>query len=181
MWSRYRLALALFGLVTMTCPASTATNDPSSLTAVDPRSKCTLVVPKMFATVPVTADPTPAAKAWGSNMMTWSGPCKAKRAHGNGVARMMSAGKVIGTWYGDAKDGLLDVGVLEDSYGFNAGKFNGVAFLPLTDQAVEQRAVGKAIAAAAALSATFRKMGNTASEKYYLTRIDFMKAMLEGE
>jgi hypothetical protein len=113
--------------------------------------------------------------------MSWSGACKNKMADGNGVARMLVGGKVIGTWYGRARAGKLDIGVIEDENGFEAGKFAQTMFSDATTPEIEAAAVAKAKAAVTALVARFDKAGNKASSTYYKNKIDYLDSLLLGE
>jgi hypothetical protein len=177
------VSLGLFlcvALSTNTASAETQKNT-LSITASDKKTGCTLSVPQMFATKPVTAEQPPAQKPWGSAQMLWSGACKNKRATGNGVARMMSGSRVIGTWYGDAKDGAMTTGVIEDRYGYEAGTFVKNRLTSPQDMAAERAAIERAKIAADALAKSFKKSGNIASAKYYSDRIDAFEAMALGE
>jgi hypothetical protein len=168
------------GLVN-TCNALAASPVIPSVTARDAQTGCGLVVPKMFATKPVAAEAASAPKPWGSKVMSWSGACKNKLADGNGVARMLVGGKVIGTWYGQARAGKLDIGVAEDADGFEAGKFAEAGFSAATTPEIEAAAVAKAKAAVTALVASFDKAGNKASSTYYKKKIEFLDSLLLGE
>jgi hypothetical protein len=153
----------------------------ATIAATDKKSLCTLTVPQKYATTPITSDPTPPAKVWGSPMMSWSGPCVGKKANGNGVARMLSGGKVIGTWYGDTKNGILDSGVIEDGYGYEAVRFVGGKPVLASDNADEAKMIARAKIAVKNLIKSFEKSGNRASAAFYRDRQQALESMALGE
>jgi hypothetical protein len=150
---------------------------PASVVTVDKTTGCTLKIPQ----------------SWGSKIMTWSGGCKNKLADGNGVARILSGGKVVTTWYGDVKTGMPDFGVKETTEGREMGRFANGNFID-TDEYYNQKnlapgidpvrkamvdALSRGSAAAKALGDKFEKSGNKASAAYYRKKAEEIDGSLD--
>jgi hypothetical protein len=151
--STYRyFLLFVVCLSATTCAASAQSSTATaSLTLTDIKTKCTLAVPAQ----------------WAVKTMLWSGKCLKNRADGNGVARIMSSGKVIGAWYGDAKAGRIDTGILEQGDERQLGTFDKNFSMVSIDGMEPNRAMEKADKAAKALAAIFDKAGNKGSAAFY--------------
>ncbi len=178
---KYHLEIAVALVCLLHGPVALSAVVTSTVTATDRNTGCKMVVPKLYATTPQTAEPQPPLKPWGQPVMHWSGNCANKRAEGNGVARMMSGGKVIGVWYGSVTHGILSAGVIEDSYGYEAMIFANGRFSPPSDPAAEGRIIAAAKTAAEDIARGFEKAGNAGSARFYRERAKAIGDMNLGE
>ncbi len=172
-----RLAAACTALLLLTQISTAARTAPASLPVAGNNTGCTLTVPAR----------------WGAKTMTWSGACKNKRAHGNGVARMLANGKPVSTWYGDVSNGAPAFGVHETAEGLEMGKFVNGGFLssdayytgkenPADGDPARQafiHALGRGAMAAEALAAKFAQQGNKASAAYYRKKAEQINDTLD--
>lgn len=150
-----------------------ALSDNDWMVATDRTSGCTLEVPALFVTQTMPGDLPADLSPWGSATMTWSGACIGGKASGNGVARMISKGKVQGAWYGDTEGGRMTVGVIEDDDGVQAGRWNRGRL----ESVMDQPALDKALIAVRMLAANFRAQRNPSSASYYDGRIDLIESL----
>lgn len=154
---------------------------PALVVATDKKSGCTLRVPRVYATRPVTAEPIPSAKPWGTPTMTWSGGCVNKRASGDGVVRILSGAKVVGAWYGSAVSGMLGQGVIEDSYGYEAGQMRSNGTLAPLAHDADMALIKRSATIARSYAMQLEKGGNKGSAAYYRGKAEDIGAMLLGE
>jgi len=100
-------------------------------------------------------------------VLRWDGPCVDKRATGLGVLRAYEGTRATRVFYGRMSAGQMELGVVELSDGYVAGRFDGGRRVPSDDRNVLIDAFRQASQAASDAAERFRRAGNTASAAHY--------------
>ncbi len=108
-----------------------------------------------------------APESWESYAVQWTGACVGNLAHGSGVLKGLSEGKVQELFYGRVKQGILDIGVIETDRGYLAGRFADGKPVQNEDRQTYIRAFREAADGANQASEYYRQKGNAASANYY--------------
>ncbi len=145
------LRIGVFCLVAM---LSTSAGSAASTWTIDKATHCRVEVPP----------------SWESFTVQWTGACIDGLADGSGVLKGFSNGKVREFYYGRVKQGLLDLGVVETSEGYVAGRFKEGKAADEGDRQTYILAFREAVAAAKQASEFYRRKGNSASAKYYANK-----------
>lgn len=111
---------------------------------------------------------------WLARQVSWEGPCKDGKAHGNGLIRATKPNSPPHLFYGVLDHGALRKGVIDDADGgYRLGEFANGVLKPVDDLAVgafkvEMFALASDIAKA--YSQRLQKAGNTASAAFYVNQ-----------
>ena len=108
-----------------------------------------------------------APQTWEKYAVQWTGACVEGRADGSGVLKAFSGGKVQELYYGRAKQGVLEIGVIETDNGYVAGRFADGKPVQDGDRETYIQAFHEAVAGANQASEYYRQKGNSSSAKYY--------------
>ncbi len=98
-----------------------------------------------------------APQTWEKYTVQWTGACVAGFADGSGVLKGSCR----------AKQGVLEIGVIETDNGYIAGRFEDGKPVEDGDRQTSIDAFHEAVAGANQASEFYRQKGNTASAKYY--------------
>jgi hypothetical protein len=109
-------------------------------------------------------------QAWEKFTVQWTGTCVAGVADGTGVLKALCKGKVQKLYYGRAKQGILEIGVIEADNGYVAGRFADGKPVQDGDRQTYIQAFRAAVAAANQASEYYRKRGNETSARYYAAK-----------
>jgi hypothetical protein len=108
-----------------------------------------------------------APQTWEKFTVQWTGDCVGGVANGSGVLKGFCKGKVQELYYGRAKQGLLEIGVIEAENGYIAGRFTDGKPVQDGDRQTSILAFHEAAAGANQASEYYRKKGNAPSARYY--------------
>ena len=106
---------------------------------------------------------------WTAAALTWEGECKAGKANGLGVLKEYAGPNktVSRLFFGTAESGVVRAGVIDQSDGYVAGRFNDGKLTPSDERQATIDAFKQASGAAKLVAARYRKSGNLASAKFY--------------
>jgi hypothetical protein len=124
---------------------------------------CTLVVA-------ATAQATCAFNApqdWSQSATRWEGSCRSGRANGLGILKEYTEQKVTRFYFGRFKDGHVEIGVIEETDGYLAGRFVNGSPVPTEDPQVTIDAFTEAEKAASQAAARYANTGNKTSAMLY--------------
>ena len=107
---------------------------------------------------------------WLPKDVRWSGACHEGTADGHGVLREFSGTQVSRIFFGMLGRGKLRIGVIQQSDGFKAGRFDAGKIVDDGDRNALIKAFDEAATAAKQVSETYRREGNTASARFYLDK-----------
>lgn len=139
--------LLLVGLLLCPLPAM-AQGDWSR----DPSGGCGFVVPRSL----------------GSGPVFWTGDCPNGKAEGHGMLRRRDGARAGAAFYGEMREGVPRIGVVEVDGGYRAGEFrDGEIGEGDLEWQLRLDAFNAAARAARAVSAAYRAQGNAASARHY--------------
>jgi hypothetical protein len=116
---------------------------------------------------------------WQDSSVVWDGDCAAGKANGQGVLRGYRKGASTRLFFGQLKQGALNLGVVDADDGYIVGEFvDGVA-VPNPERNTAIKAFESASAAAKALGQRLKQTNNTASSAYYLRKAQELEQVLD--
>jgi hypothetical protein len=116
---------------------------------------------------------------WAGYAVQWTGTCATGAADGSGVLRAFRDGKLLESYYGKLKEGVLVIGVVESNEGYVAGRFSDGKPVKDDDRRTYILAFREAAGAANWASEFYRQRGNTASARYYLAKAKSLNQQMD--
>jgi hypothetical protein len=121
--------------------------------------------------------------AWEGRQLSWDGPCKDGKAHGQGVLRAYKKDAPPQLFYGVLDHGELRKGVIDNADGgYFVGEFASGVLKPTDDATVGALTVDTfhlASEIAKAYSVRLNKAGNAASAAFYLKQSQKLSAQMD--
>jgi hypothetical protein len=120
--------------------------------------------------------------AWEGHQLSWDGPCKDGKAHGQGVLRAYKKEALPQIFYGVLDHGELRKGVIDNADGYIVGEFASGVLKPTDDATVGALTVDAfhlASEIAKAYSVRLKKDGNAASAVFYFKQSQKLLAQMD--
>jgi len=104
---------------------------------------------------------------WSQANTRWDGDCVAGVADGLGILKEYSGNQVARWFFGSLRNGDVELGVIDQSEGYIAGKFTHGQLLSSPDRQTYLDAFEQAEQAASQAASRFKQVGNQASARFY--------------
>lgn len=116
---------------------------------------------------------------WDARQVRWTGDCHAGLAQGLGTLRAIKGKQVLQVFYGSLKNGQPVLGVIEQTGGYRAGRFERGALVNDGERNTLIQAFEEASAAARQVAQRHQAGGNPASARFYRQKASVLAQQMD--